>query len=98
MREAREQIFSRLVTAVRRAKDTGALRADIEPTDFPLILMMLATLIDATRDATRDAWRRFLPIVLDGLRAGSDRNPLPFPAIDEATVADCMEAFHTGKR
>jgi hypothetical protein len=35
-----------------------------------------------TRDIARDTWRRMLAILIDGLRAGEARTPLPAPALD----------------
>ena len=57
---------------VRRAQESGELRADIEASDMPLIQIMIATVMDFTADVAPDTWRRMLWIVLDGLRASRD--------------------------
>src|SRR6266536_3319791 len=51
-----------------RAKQSGRLRPDVTETDMATIVMMLGAVIDSTRTTQPDAWRRYLGIVLDGLR------------------------------
>jgi hypothetical protein len=58
------------VTAlVERAREAGVLRADIEPTDLPVIQWMIGAVVDHGRDVKPDLWRRYLEIVLRGIRA-----------------------------
>jgi AcrR family transcriptional regulator len=52
---------------IRRAQDTGALRADFDLPDLMLLLMANAGVIQ--RSAGPDAWRRHLALLLDGLAA-----------------------------
>ena len=59
-----------------RAKDAGALRDDFDITDTPLIQLMLTSVIEYAGDVSPDLWRRYLAIVLDGLRAEAQRTPL----------------------
>jgi AcrR family transcriptional regulator len=70
-----------LGTAVMdRARRAGAIRPDAVPQDLPLTLLMLGTLIDAGRAHAPDVWRRYLALILDGLRPdGQGRDPLPPP-------------------
>lgn len=86
----RVQLAPRIEQLVRRAQASGAVRADLEPTDVPLLQMMLGALIDATRDVAPDVFRRHLRIVLDGLRPDR-RKPTPLPrdalSIDELGTA-----------
>jgi AcrR family transcriptional regulator len=66
---------------IERARGAGALRADFEPEDFPLLQLMLGSVIDLSHDVAPELWRRYLAIVLDGLRAEPLRpEPLPVPA------------------
>ncbi len=52
-----------------RAQEAGQLRADIEPQDMPILQLMLGTVIDTAREVEPDLWRRYLPLLLQGLRA-----------------------------
>jgi AcrR family transcriptional regulator len=82
-REAVRELMLPIVTAVfARAQADGHLRADVEPTDFPMLLRMFAGIAEATRDVRPDVWRRYLELVLDGLRADrSAVSPFTVPAL-----------------
>ncbi|HEY2272352.1 MAG TPA: TetR family transcriptional regulator [Jatrophihabitantaceae bacterium] len=64
---------------VERAKAAGALRADAEPSDVSLIVVMLCTIADASSETSPYLWRRYLPMMLAGLRNGAA--PMPVPAL-----------------
>jgi AcrR family transcriptional regulator len=61
---------------VARAKEQGTLRPDAEPWDLPMIQLMVAAVTDQTGHP--ELWRRYLRLILDGLRTqpGTD-NLLP---------------------
>jgi AcrR family transcriptional regulator len=73
---------------IKRAQEAGVLRGDIVPLDMPLIQLMLSTIADASRDVRPDLWRRYLELILDGLRAepGREMPPPPQPAEMAATM------------
>jgi hypothetical protein len=76
---------------IRRAKDDGYLRPDLERAD----LLLADVMVDAARAYTApvapERWRRSLALVLDGLRARRDGPaPLPQPPLDEATANRAM--------
>ncbi len=88
---ARERLLPLLGALVERARDAGALRVDIEPQDLPLIQMMIGEIIDRTRDVEPELWRRYLELVLCGLRAHPDPTvPLSVGAPDVAQVDRVM--------
>ncbi|MDV9171418.1 helix-turn-helix domain-containing protein [Streptomyces sp. W16] len=61
---------------IDRAKEQGALRADVEPLDFPMIQLMVGAITDQTGEP--DLWRRYLRMLLDGMRSRPDgADPLP---------------------
>jgi AcrR family transcriptional regulator len=73
---ARALMFAPVTRLVARAQEQGTLRPDIEPTDLPLMQMMLGSLSECTRDVDPEIWRRFLGILTDGLRTRRD-SPSP---------------------
>lgn len=75
-----------------RAQVEGAVRADAELQDLPILQLMLSSLVDASRDVAAATWRRYLALFLDGLRpAGQPRPPLPkAPALN--TIAEIIAA------
>jgi AcrR family transcriptional regulator len=65
----RERMLPIVTGVISRAQADGHLRADLAPTDFPMMLRMLAGIADATREVRPDLWRRYLELLLDGLKA-----------------------------
>lgn len=58
-----------MVAAVlARARQDGRLRDAIEPTDFPLVQIMLGAVSQHSRTVTPDLWKRHLTLILDGMR------------------------------
>jgi AcrR family transcriptional regulator len=78
--EPRDRLRVLVTELFDRAKAGGVVRADADPYDAPLIHMMLGTVMDRTRDVAPDVWRRYLGLVLDGLRPGA-ASPLPVGAL-----------------
>ncbi|MDO9406939.1 TetR/AcrR family transcriptional regulator [Patulibacter sp.] len=93
-----ERIRARLeplaAAVMQRARDSGAIRADADTQDLPLLQLMLSSLLDASRDLAPQLWRRYLAIFLDGLRPGEPRTQLP-PPIDLSIVHDVVVRSHT---
>lgn len=63
---------------IQRAQAQGSLRADFVPEDVVLLLLANAGVVRVMRAAAPDAWKRFVGLMLDGLRADCAR-PLPPP-------------------
>ncbi|SHG17140.1 transcriptional regulator, TetR family [Jatrophihabitans endophyticus] len=81
--------LNQLVTA---AKAKGQLREDAEASDVGVVVLMLCTVADVFGDYSSNLWRRYLPILLDGLRPGG---VLPEPPLDDELV---REAFASHKQ
>jgi hypothetical protein len=76
---------------VRRAKESGQLRADFEATDLAMIHMMIGAVAEYTGDVRPELWRRYLGMLLDGLRTDSTRTlPLSPAALDVETLDVAM--------
>jgi len=76
---ARARLYPMGVQLIARARDAGTLRADTEPEDLPLVQLMLSSVIDVSHDVAPELWRRYLAIVLRGLRSEPGA-PEPLPA------------------
>lgn len=72
MEQTNDRLMVPLDNLVARAKVAGEVRADIEATDIGLVVMMLCTVADVTADAVPDLWRRYLPMLTNGLRPGTE--------------------------
>jgi hypothetical protein len=67
---------------VERAQAAGQLRTDLRQTDIPFIVFLLAEATHLAQGASPEIWRRYLTLVLDGLRPGRDDiTPLPVAAL-----------------
>ncbi len=91
---ARQLMFPLVTRLVERAQADGSLRPDVEPTDMPMLQLMLGTLSECTRDVDPDVWRRYLGIVTDGLRTQRDEHcALECGALSAAQTQDAMRAW-----
>jgi AcrR family transcriptional regulator len=91
---AREQIMPIVFGLVERAQESGDLRRDIQITDIPVIEFMLGAAAEYSSETSPELWRRYLTIMLDGLRAQRDApSQLPAPALDVAQLDDVMRCW-----
>lgn len=79
---------------VQRAKDQGELRHDFDGHDIPVLQLMIAAAFEFTRPYSPDGWRRYLALLLDGLRERRDGpGPLLVPALDDEGLERAMLAW-----
>jgi AcrR family transcriptional regulator len=89
---ARTRIRPLVEQLVLRAQAAGALRQDVVYEDISVLLWTTGRVVDATRDVEPEFWRRYLALIVDGLRAGS-ASPLPRPPLTAATHRAAMQRF-----
>lgn len=78
VRRIRERILPLAEQIAERAIAAGRVRDDLAPLDMPMLSLMLGQVVDFSRDVDPELWRRYLALLLDGLRApGEPRPPLP---------------------
>ena len=68
---ATEQIFASLDRIVAGAKEAGELRDDVQTADLPVLMHAVCSGATFTETLGDDVWRRYLDIMLDGLRPAS---------------------------
>ena len=67
---------------VQRAQASGQLRTDIRQTDIVFIIFTLTDASYLAQAANPDLWRRYLTLILDGMRPAREGvTPLPEPAL-----------------
>jgi AcrR family transcriptional regulator len=74
-----------------RAKAARVLREDVVPFDTPVIMVMLGAIMDRARDVEPELWRRYLGLILDGLRPDA---PTPLP-VDPLTFQQLDAVMRT---
>ncbi len=84
-----------------RAHAEGSLRADVGIHDLPIIMATVTDLARHTPPGRPEIFRRFLELIIDGLRAGPENGDLG-PAITqedvEAIVHDCVPPIEARRR
>src|SRR5262245_33119579 len=77
---ARKRAYDLSCRIVQRAQTEGSLRNDIAAEDLAFIIWAHTRVSEATHPIAPRAWRRYLALTLDGLRAAA-AHPLPTPPL-----------------
>ncbi|RJL19188.1 TetR/AcrR family transcriptional regulator [Bailinhaonella thermotolerans] len=70
---ARQGIVESCGRLIARAREQGAIRDDITVADLAPIVTMIDSVLDLPSAGPVQAWRRYLALILDGLRTGPER-------------------------
>jgi AcrR family transcriptional regulator len=90
---AREQMRPVVARLVARAQAAGMAREDLSATDVPMIACMLATVAEYAGAVQPEVWRRYLVLIIDGLRPARDgASPLPLPALTPQQMEQVLRA------
>jgi AcrR family transcriptional regulator len=90
---ARDQMRPVISRLVERAQASGDLRRDFEATDVKMIAFMLASVAEYAASVTPEVWRRYLIMLVDGLRPSRDGvSALPVAAPTAVDLGDLMSA------
>ena len=93
---ARRSLAPVVTKLVRRAVKAGVVRDDLATSDVPLLNFMLNTIVDFGREVEPELYRRYLTIVLDGLRPRRDGvEPLPVRALDVPRFQEAMTLWRS---
>jgi hypothetical protein len=93
--QVRERVGPLVDRLLARAKEQGMLRQDVVGADIPMIQLMVAAVTDHTGHP--DLWRRYLRLLLDGMRARPDADRLPGLAAAGGELMGAIEDASTGK-
>jgi len=79
---ARQRNAPLLQRLVERAQAAGQVRTDLKQTDIMFIIFMMTEAARLTHAANPDIWRRYLTLILDGMRPDREGvTPLPVAAL-----------------
>jgi AcrR family transcriptional regulator len=88
---ARDQMRPVITKLVERAQASGELRPDFTATDVKMIAFMLGSISDYAASVAPEVWRRYLAMLLDGLRPARDGiTALPVPAPSALDLGELM--------
>jgi AcrR family transcriptional regulator len=82
--QVRAKVAPAVDLLIARAKEQGMLRADIEGVDIPMVQLMVAAVTDHT--GRPDLWRRYLRLLLDGMRSHPGTTRLPGIMVEEGDL------------
>jgi AcrR family transcriptional regulator len=92
---ARDRMRPVITKLVKRAQDSGDLRADFAATDVKMIAFMLGSIAEYAAAVAPHIWRRYLGLLVDGLRPARDGvTPLPVPSPSMHEMAALMQGAH----
>lgn len=97
-RRSGERIEPLVAALVERARAGGHLRADVGPGDLEIILGMLGNLLDASIHLEPDLWRRYLAIVLAGIRREERHDALPGRSPDRPALGRILAGWAPPRR
>ncbi|MGW6306255.1 TetR/AcrR family transcriptional regulator [Streptomyces niveus] len=87
---ARGGMLPFLEALIHRAQESGDLRPEVTASDIPVIQHMLYAAAQFTRGRQPEIWRRYLDVLLNGLRRRPDNPPLTTPSLSDETVERAM--------
>ncbi|MBS2540007.1 TetR/AcrR family transcriptional regulator [Catenulispora sp. NF23] len=99
-RQMRDRVAPSVDALVARAQEQGTLRADVVPPDFAVVQLMLGAVSDHTGQP--ELWRRYLVLLVDGLRARPENVQMPElqasdDAMQEALAASSARSVRDSK-
>ena len=98
MQHLEDRVNPALATLLARARKAGLVRPGLEPADLGVVLQMLATVVDIETPDVAATVRRYLTLVLDGLRLSDKKLPGPAPSSAAVHAAAAQSGLVKPKR
>jgi AcrR family transcriptional regulator len=96
---ARDRMRPAIQSLLKRAQADGQVRPDLAATDIPIIEFMLAAVAEYARQVRPTVWRRYLALMLDGLRPGqAPGSPLPEPELSPDEMTEVIRSNPLGRK
>nr|WP_090345559.1 TetR/AcrR family transcriptional regulator [Mycolicibacterium malmesburyense]CRL78043.1 transcriptional regulator [Mycolicibacterium malmesburyense] len=95
---AQERLHPVAAKLVERAQIDGRLRSDISSTDMPIISLLAGMVSEFAGHVDNDLWRRYVGILLSGMRSHLENEPLPVTALDRQALEVAMRTWEPAGR
>jgi len=92
----RTQLEPRISKLVERAKRDGYLRPELSSTDMPLCGLMTGAVSEYSTDVAPDLWRRYVSILLQGMRCQPGQERLAVDALSKGELHTAMRGWQPG--
>lgn len=91
---ARDRCTPPISKLVERARDDGHLRPDVEATDVPIVGLLAGTVSEWAGHVEPQLWRRYVALMLDGMRQRKGQEPLAVVALEDEQMDAAMQGWH----
>lgn len=91
---ARLQLDPHVLQVVERARADGYLRPEIQSTDMPILNLLAGTVSEYAGHIEPDLWRRYVALLLDGMRQREGQGPLEMRALENEEMDRAMQRWH----
>lgn len=95
---ARDRLVPQITKLVERAQRDGYLRPDLSPTDLPIFGLLAGTVSEFAGEVHAQLWRRYVDIVLEGIRQRPNQTQLSINALEEDELETAMQGWQPAGR
>jgi AcrR family transcriptional regulator len=90
---ARDRLVPILSKLVERVQNDGYLRHEVSATDIPIMGLLAGAVGEFAGHVDAEIWRRYVAILLEGLRFRDDQPPLEVEALDDEQIETAMQTW-----
>jgi AcrR family transcriptional regulator len=90
---ARDRCTPPISKLVERARADGHLRPDVEASDMPIVGLLAGTVSEWAGHVEPQLWRRYVALLLEGMRQRKGQNRLEVPALDDDGMDAAMQGW-----
>ena len=93
VKACQEQLVPVLTKLVERAQRDGYLRPELSSTDMPIFGLLAGTVSEFAGNVDAELWRRYVAILLDGMRYHAGQSRIPVKALDSDELDMAMQSW-----
>ncbi|OMC34820.1 transcriptional regulator [Mycobacterium sp. GA-1841] len=98
VQSSRKRLSPPVTKLVERARADGHLRPDVESTDVPILSLLAGTVSEWAGHVEPELWRRYVTILLDGMRQREGQRSVPVVALGEDALDTAMQTWEPAGR
>ena len=91
---ARVRLDPLVCALVQRARRDGYLRSEVTPSDMPIVSLLAGAVVEWAGHVEPQLWRRYVALLLEGMRAHPGQRPVAVDALDDEQMDDAMRGWH----
>ncbi|MBP3084814.1 TetR/AcrR family transcriptional regulator [Mycolicibacterium fortuitum] len=93
VKACQERLVPVLTKLVERAQGDGYLRPEVSSTDMPLFGLLSGTVSEFAGNVDPELWRRYVSLLLEGMRYHAEQSPIPVEALDSEALDTAMKTW-----